>query len=116
MCVVGGGLTVLSANEIYQMSQLKHIDSVHVCEQLNKLVLPHYAAHGLVCVMLLLAGRWLLLLINLPLAVYRGLQFSKKQHLLNPSLVSSQNHSVRLYATIAVYAISELLYLHAFSQ
>ncbi len=117
LSVAGAGLSAFAGYEIYLMSQLKHIDAVHVCEQLNKLVVPHFAAHWLVTVLLLVAGpRWILLALNLPLALYRAFVLSKKQHLLNPSLVAQQNHTPRLYITLAVYIVSELLYLHAFSQ
>jgi hypothetical protein len=87
----GSILTVASIHEIYQFTLLKTIDAVYICERLNALVLPHYATHWAVTVLLLLARRWLLLLLNVPLAAYRVYAVAKKQHLLNASLVAQQS-------------------------
>jgi len=116
MIVAGAVLTVLALYETYQIAQIKQIDAVHVCERLNKFVLPHYALHWAVTILLAISMRWFALAVNLPLAVYRAVVFSRKQQTLNPSLVAQQNHSIRLYSAIAVYVVSELLFLHAFSQ
>jgi len=115
--LVGGGLCFFSYYEIYLYSQLKQIDAVHLCQQLNSYVTIHYGVHFLLFVSLIFMSYSLWVnILNSTLIVYRIFLIATKNYKLNPSLVQTYSFMPWLYFTMCVYIISEASYLFTFSS
>jgi hypothetical protein len=113
--IAGAGVSIVGAYEIFQFSQLKQIDAVRVCQQLNQLTLPHHVIHALLCALLLFVAPWTATLLNLPVLIHRITIYARTMQMLNPSVVATQSHGLRLWGTLLFYVLAELYYLHRFA-
>ncbi|KAL9265483.1 cornichon homolog 1-like protein [Drosera capensis] len=52
-------------------------------EKINAIVVPEFIVQGLVCVVFLICGRWIMFLLSLPLACYHLSLYLKREHLLD---------------------------------
>lgn len=122
--LAGLGLTAFAGYELATFRQMMatHLDTVRFCQQFNQYILPHYAAHAGVTLLMLLSGNWWLLLLNLPLLGLRAHQYLKKQHLYtatNVAMGPKQSGNplqlplqTRLIILLAFYLFMQVLYLN----
>jgi len=112
------GITAFQLSTYHKLS-LQRIDLVQVCAKLNPLVLPHYALHAVLTLLLLAGGCYWLFLLNAPLLGWRIFEFVKKNFLFSPAnLGPSKGHAanvksvyIKLGAPAALYVICELYFL-----
>lgn len=107
----------------YLNSASSRIDPVQICHKdLNPWVLPHYATHGIIGVLLLLGGQWLALLLNLPMLGWKVFEFTKKTWLFSPSSIGpAKGHAagkisvtMKLGGTLAYFVVLEIYYLYRY--
>jgi hypothetical protein len=111
------GLQLFTYHSLVQ----SRIDLVQICQQINAFTLPHYAGHALVTVMLLLAGSWWLLLLNLPLLAWKVYEFARKSWLFSPASVGPvKGHAKgrvsvywKLGGMLAFYSAMQIAYIVA---
>ena len=103
----------------YHTLTLARIDLVHICSRLNPSVLPHYAAHLLLTLLLLLGGCYWCFLFHAPLLGWRMFEFAKKNFLFSPAnLGPSKGHAAnsnsiyfKLGGAAVLYTISLFYFL-----
>jgi hypothetical protein len=118
----GAGLTFLTARDLSSLSLLKssQTNPVYLCNELNRMILPHMALYFLVCALLLFSGSWLGLLLNSPLLGYRIYQAATNTYELDPAVLAGGGRSgksknpitfeMQLYITIVIYVVTSLYY------
>eukprot|EP01083_Nonionella_stella_P001089 3142_1 len=120
MLVVGLGLLAETLWEIMALRSLKtdQINSVYLCNKLNRLIWPHYQVQIAMAALFLLSGNWYALILNLPLAVWRVMLIVNKRVSLEPSQLDAgaQNYTWILYGSVALYVLLDFHYLSRLSS
>ena len=104
----------------YHSLLMDRIDVVQLCQRINPFILPHYAGHALLCLLLLLSGSWLGLLLNAPALGWKGWEFVKKTWLFSPATVGPVKGHARgrvsvywkLGGMLGFYALMQLYYIY----
>ena len=121
MSALAASVTAIAGFQLYTYHTLSiaRIDLVQICSKLNPLVLPHYALHAAMTLLLLLGGAYYSFLLNLPLLGWRIFEFVKKNFLFSPAnLGPSKGHAansksiyLKLGGSGAIYAVCTLYFL-----
>jgi len=85
--LAGAYLTLQSgycASTFHSMSA-SQLDPVKICDAINRFLLPQFIAHFSILVLLIIAGHWILALVNLPLAAWEGFSLFTDTHLFLPT-------------------------------
>jgi len=61
---------------------------VYLCNEINRLVMPHVGLHFLQCGLLFFAGTWLGFILNLPILCYRIYSFLTRSYYLEPAALT----------------------------
>ncbi|XP_012073032.1 protein cornichon homolog 1 isoform X2 [Jatropha curcas] len=67
---------------------------------INKWILPEFILQGVICVLLLLTGHWVIFLMEAPLTCYHVLLFMKREHLIDITEVFRNLNSEKKYRFI----------------
>jgi len=99
VCSVGFGLLALTAYEWYACRNMltDQIDAVRICDVLNTYLVPHYVVYMVLTVTFLFSLNWIPVILNAPLAAWRGYLIYSKKYKFSPaslSAVSSKGHGV----------------------
>jgi len=117
------GLIALTAYEWYTCRNMvsDQIDPVRICDELNKYVVLHYVVHFILTLVYMISVATIPVLLNVPLALWRGWLLFKKKYQFSPaslSAISSKGHgivgvhpSTQLLVTLLIYVASELVYI-----
>jgi hypothetical protein len=65
------------------------VSPLSVCEKINHLKNPEYAAHFLLTIVLMVRGWWKIGILNIPFIFYHFAQWCEGRHLLNPNRIFS---------------------------
>jgi len=116
---VSVALTVWRLKEISEFAQLQatQINPVLICEKMNASVVPQYVLHFVITTLFLLAGKWKLFGINLPLALLRVSFLVKRTHNLTPAGLGGEKvhgskgitFSMRLWLSTITHGVTALL-------
>jgi len=81
-------VALLLAFLVYQLMCLSdlefdYINTFDTTFRINRFVIPEFALHGVLCLVLLIGGYWFLFLLNVPLMYYHARLYSRKEHLVD---------------------------------
>ncbi|KAF0691676.1 Aste57867_17144 [Aphanomyces stellatus] len=65
--------------------ELDHLNPADVCKRLNRLVTPEMIAHGALVFVALIGWAPIMVLINIPLAIWVGRKYLNNEHFLDPT-------------------------------
>ena len=96
------------------------IDLVQITQKINPFILPHYAGHAVLVLLLLLSGSWWAVVANLPALGWKVYEFVKKTWLFSPATVGPVKGHARgrvsvywkLGGMLAFYAIMQVYYIY----
>ncbi|GAB2233238.1 hypothetical protein Droror1_Dr00002457 [Drosera rotundifolia] len=79
---------LLLAVLVYQIICLSDLEADYMnpyesAEKINAIIVSEFIVQGLVCVVFLICGRWIMFLLSLPLACYHLGLYLKQEHLLD---------------------------------
>ncbi|KAI8558957.1 hypothetical protein RHMOL_Rhmol04G0136700 [Rhododendron molle] len=79
------GLIAFNLYQIVCLSDLEadYMNPFESSSRINAVVVPEFILHGVLCVLLLLTGHWIMFLFTLPIACYNASLFLKRQHLID---------------------------------
>uniref|UniRef100_A0A2P2JGV6 Protein cornichon homolog 1 n=1 Tax=Rhizophora mucronata TaxID=61149 RepID=A0A2P2JGV6_RHIMU len=79
------GLLAILFYELLALTDLEadQVNPFEATALINNWVLPEFALQGLLCLLFLLTGHWLMFLLALPLSCYHAMLFMKRQHLID---------------------------------
>ena len=119
---VSAGLIGVVALQLWTYHSLltDRIDLVTICQRINPFILPHYAAHAALFLLLLFSASWWAAVANLPALGWKGWEFAKKAWLFSPATVGPvKGHAKgrvsvywKLGGMLAFYAVMQLYYLY----
>eukprot|EP01112_Ceratiomyxa_fruticulosa_P024137 TRINITY_DN9640_c0_g1_i1.p1 TRINITY_DN9640_c0_g1~~TRINITY_DN9640_c0_g1_i1.p1 ORF type:complete len:140 (-),score=15.88 TRINITY_DN9640_c0_g1_i1:70-489(-) len=94
--LITGVSLVIIVYELLLLSDFEgdDINSIDFCRKMNNLIPKEYAVHFGVCGILIFGARWLILLANLPLAIFDGYKFYKQRHRLDPTKIYQVHNTV----------------------
>lgn len=83
--VVVAGLLGIVMYTLICLSDLENdfINPHDSAARINKFVVPEFAGHAGLTVLLLFTGHWIMFLLNLPLLVYHARHYSRNTHLMD---------------------------------
>ena len=67
-----------------------HVNPIHMCEKVNKIILPEYACQASIILLLFVTGNWMEALFNVPMLGFHIYRVSQQQHLLDPTCIFSR--------------------------
>ncbi|WBW73354.1 cornichon family protein Erv14 [Schizosaccharomyces osmophilus] len=70
--------------------EMDYINPIDLCNKLNQYIIPEILTHTGMTLLLLLAGKWVLVLFNLPLIVFHVNQIIHKTHVLDATEIFRQ--------------------------
>lgn len=93
-----------------------HINPIDLCELINRLVVPEYAGHVALALILLVRGFVLAALLNIPLLLFHGWRYKEKKHMLdNTSIFNDVEKERRVSQWKLVYhLLMFFVYLYYF--
>ncbi|XP_058209883.1 protein cornichon homolog 1 isoform X1 [Rhododendron vialii] len=79
------GLIAFNLYQIVCLSDLEadYMNPFESSSRINAVVVPEFILHGVLCVLSLLTGHWIMFLFTLPITCYNGSLFLKRQHLID---------------------------------
>jgi len=115
----GFALTAFAAYELITFKRMSnnYSDAVRLCTKFDASYLKaHHISHAVLTFLLMIGGTWLMFLLNLVLAVYRGYLWKIKQEKSTPASHTSVNQYVlstetRQMLSFGVYLISLIMYI-----
>ncbi|XP_008804000.1 protein cornichon homolog 4-like isoform X2 [Phoenix dactylifera] len=95
---------------IYQLMCLADLEFDYInpydsASRINKVVLPEFALQGVLCLLFLLSGHWLLFLFCAPIVYYNVRLYQQQQHLVDVTEIFNQldtEKKRRLFKLISV--------------
>ncbi|KAM6502498.1 ER-derived vesicles protein ERV14 [Amanita muscaria] len=91
-----------------------YINPIDLCNKLNQLVLPEYAAHATLTLFFLLSGQWVALLINLPLLAFNANKVYTKAHMYDATEIfrALPAHKKESFIKLGFFLLSFFYYLY----
>eukprot|EP01111_Echinosteliopsis_oligospora_P019185 TRINITY_DN913_c0_g1_i1.p1 TRINITY_DN913_c0_g1~~TRINITY_DN913_c0_g1_i1.p1 ORF type:complete len:139 (-),score=30.38 TRINITY_DN913_c0_g1_i1:36-452(-) len=87
--IIAGALLVLVVYELLLLSDLESdiLNNIDFCRRINKYVFPEYCVHWAHTVVLLLFGKWIMFLFNVPLAAWHAYKWHNKRARLDATKI-----------------------------
>lgn len=90
---------------VYQLMCLSDLEFDYInpfdsASRINYWIVPEFAIHGVLGIVYLFTGHWLLFLLNAPLTYYHANMYFKKEHLLDVTEIFSQLNKEKKYRLI----------------
>ncbi|OQS02542.1 hypothetical protein THRCLA_21398 [Thraustotheca clavata] len=81
------GLTFINGFWLITLDELEldHLNPADVCKRLNKVVIPEMVVHGLLLFACLVGWAPVVLILNIPVAIWHGKKYMQNQHFLDPT-------------------------------
>lgn len=77
-----------------------HINPFDLCDYINRLVIPEYAGHLFLTLLVLLRGFYVAALLNIPLLVFHTRRYLDRRHLVHSTTVFNEKDKCRHIAQI----------------
>ncbi|ORY77701.1 cornichon [Protomyces lactucae-debilis] len=91
---------------VYSDLSIDYMNPRDAADKINPYVLPSMGLHGLLMLMLLLTGKWLSLLLNVPLMAWNIKRLLKQDHIIEPTEVFRKlpQHQKESYIRVASFS------------
>nr|CAD1830182.1 unnamed protein product [Ananas comosus var. bracteatus] len=104
---------------IYQLMCLADLEFDYInpydsASRINKVVLPEFALQGVLCLLFLLSGHWLMFLLSTPLVYYNVKLYQQRQHLVDVTEIFNLLHREKKRRLIKLISLVVLLFLSLF--
>ncbi|XP_011199970.1 protein cornichon homolog 4-like [Bactrocera dorsalis] len=78
--LVYGSILLLLIYYVLTLADLEsdYLNAQECCSRLNFWVIPKFGIHALLCILLLLGGHWIMLLLNMPMAIWLGYELQRQ--------------------------------------
>ncbi|WCJ33926.1 Cornichon family protein [Euphorbia peplus] len=86
ICLFGNfGLLAMVFHELLCLTDLEadQMNPFEATACINKWILPEFILQGVISILLLLTGHWLMFLFAVPLTCYHAMMFMKREHLID---------------------------------
>lgn len=79
------GLVAFNLYQIVCLSDLEadYMNPYESSSRINAVVVPEFILHGVLCLLFLLTGHWIMFLFTLPIACYNASLYLKREHLID---------------------------------
>ncbi|XP_008803999.1 protein cornichon homolog 4-like isoform X1 [Phoenix dactylifera] len=104
---------------IYQLMCLADLEFDYInpydsASRINKVVLPEFALQGVLCLLFLLSGHWLLFLFCAPIVYYNVRLYQQQQHLVDVTEIFNQLDTEKKRRLFKLISVVVILFLSLF--
>ncbi|KAJ9184731.1 hypothetical protein P3X46_004430 [Hevea brasiliensis] len=96
------GLLAMVFHELLCLTDLEadHMNPFEATASINKWILPEFVLQGVICILFLLTGHWVMFLMAAPLTIYHVMLFMKREHLIDVTEVFRNLNSQKKFRLI----------------
>eukprot|EP00026_Physarum_polycephalum_P022181 Phypoly_transcript_26018.p1 GENE.Phypoly_transcript_26018~~Phypoly_transcript_26018.p1 ORF type:complete len:139 (+),score=8.74 Phypoly_transcript_26018:80-496(+) len=113
--IIVGALLVVIVYELLMLSDLESdlLNNIDFCRRLNKFLFPEIYVHMAHVLLLLLSWKWLMFLLNLPIAAYNGYKIYKHRVRLDATkiMMKMSGFGNELLVKLAFFMVMFFVYL-----
>ncbi|WOL13050.1 hypothetical protein Cni_G21819 [Canna indica] len=109
-------LIVLVIHQLMSLADLEfdYINPYDSASRINNVIYPEFALQGLLCLLFLLSGNWLMFLLCIPYLYYNVTLYQRKQHLIDVTEIFNQLSREKTRRIFKLVNLIILLFLSLF--
>lgn len=101
---------------LYADLSVDYINPIQLCDHINRTILPEYAGHMVLTLLILARGFIIAAALNIPLVIYHLHRYSERRHLLESTSIFNQLDKERSISQrkLAFHLVLFFVYLYFF--